>query len=299
MARKKQAPIGEKTFNAVNTVIMVLLLIITLYPFWYCIVASLNDANNLLIGPLYLWPRKFSLDNYTFVFNNPQIWRAFINSVSRTLIGTVMHCVFTGMAAYGLSKTHLMGRKFYLVVFIITMYFGGGMIPGYLLIKSLGLIDKFAVYLIPGMWSFFDAILFMAFYETIPDSLEESAFIDGATVRQVFFRIIFPVSVPIFATIALFAGVGQWNAWYDTMIYTKRPELVTLQSILIRMLREVESMEQLQKMMGSTAVGFKLNISPMTVRVATMVVTTFPVVVVYPFLQKYFVKGIMLGSVKG
>jgi putative aldouronate transport system permease protein len=289
---------GESVFNFINTVIMLFLLLITLYPFWYCIIVSFNDANNLVKGPLYLVPRLLSFDNYKFVFSNSLMGTAFINSILRTVIGTFLHCLFTGMAAFGLSKRHLMGRRLYMAIFVITMYFGGGMIPNYLLIKSLGLINNFLVYIIPGLWSFFNAILFIAFYESIPDSLEESAKVDGASVLLVFFKIIIPVSMPIFATVALFTGVGQWNSWYDTMVYAQSKKLVTLQSILINLIREADSLVQLQKLMGITGGSSMLKISPVSVRVSTLVVTTFPIVVVYPFLQKYFIKGILLGAVK-
>jgi putative aldouronate transport system permease protein len=288
----------ERVFNFANTIVMLAVLVITLYPFWYCIIITFNDANDLLKGPLYLLPRQFSMENYKFVFSNNQMGVAFINSVLRTVLGTISHCLFTGMAAYGLSKRHLIGRKLYMVIFVLTMYFSGGMIPNYLLIRDLGLLNNFLVYIIPNVWSIFNAIIFIAFYETIPDSIEESAKIDGAHVFQIFFKIIFPLTIPIFATVALFAGVGQWNAWYDTMIYTTSKSLITLQSILIRLINEADSMEKLQKLMGVTGGSSMPRISPLSIRVTTMVVTTFPVTVVYPFLQRYFIKGMMLGAVK-
>ncbi len=302
MARKKKLPFGEKAFRTVNGLLMALIIVIMLYPFWYCIIVSFNVSSDFLLGPLYFWPRKFTLENYSFVLSSRLIWVAIRNSLLRTVLGTVLHCVFTGAAAYGLSKKELIFRKFYAAVFVVTMYFGGGMIPTYLLFRDLKLIDNFLVYIIPTMWSFYNAILFMAYYESIPDSLEESAKIDGASVVTVFFRIIFPSSLPIYATIALFSIVGQWNSWYDTMIYTKSDNLVTLQSMMAKIIQMQENLKKMLEMMSkqSGMSGVKLaNMSPTTVRVATMVITTFPIVVVYPFFQKYFVKGIMLGAVKG
>ncbi len=281
---------------------MITVLVIMLYPFWYCIIVSFNDANDFLKGPLYLWPRKFTLENYSFVINSSQMLVAVRNSVLRTVLGTVGHCIITGAAAYGLSKRDLVFRKFYTTFFVITMYFGGGLIPTYLLLRDIGLLDNFLVYIIPALWSFYNAILFMAYYESIPDSLEESARIDGASTVTIYFRIIFPASLPIFATVALYCIVGQWNSWMDTMLYTKSENLVTLQSMMGRMVQLAENMkkmaEQLAKGGEGSASSF-MNVSPITVRVATMVITTFPIVIVYPFFQKYFVKGIMLGAVKG
>ncbi|MBO5069286.1 MAG: carbohydrate ABC transporter permease [Roseburia sp.] len=303
MKRKKNLPIGERVFFSVNTLIMICLLVVMLYPFWYCIIVSFSDANDFLKGPLYLWPRKFTLENYDFVLSSNLFGVAIRNSVFRTVLGTVLHCVFTGAAAYGLSRPNLLYRKFYTTVFVITMYFGGGLIPTYLLYRNLGLIDNFLIYIIPSMFSFYNCILFMSFYESIPASLEESARMDGANTLTIFFKIIVPVSKPIFATVALYSIVGQWNAWFDTLTFTKSKSLTTLQSMMAEMLQAAENMEKLIQQLSATgATGANLavaDVSPMTVRVATMVITTFPIVVVYPFFQKYFVKGIMLGSVKG
>ncbi len=180
------------------------------------------------------------------------------------------------------------------------MYFGGGLIPYYMLLRDLHLLDTFLVYVIPSMWSFYHAILYMAYYDSIPDSLEKAALIDGAGPVRVFFTIIIPTSVPIVATIALYAGVAQWSSWFDTAIYTSSPKLVTLQAIMTQMVRSAEALQEMNKMMAEAGMttGFA-TIKPITIRVATMVFTTFPIVVIYPFLQKYFIKGIMLGSVKG
>ena len=302
MKRKKNLPIGEKIFVGVNTLIMLFLIVIMFYPFWYCIIASFNDANDFVMGPLYFLPRKFSLDNYEFVLASELFGVAVRNSILRTVIGTVVHCVFTGAAAYGLSRPNLLYRKFYTTIFVITMYFGGGMIPTYLLYRDLGLLDNFLVYIIPSMFSFYNCILFMSYYESVPLSLEESARIDGANTLTVYFRIIFPVSKPIFATVALYSIVSQWNSWFDTVIYTTSDNLTTLQSIMTKMLDAAENMKKMMQemsMVGGAASSMLDNVSPTTVRVATMVITTFPIAVVYPFFQKYFVKGIMLGSVKG
>ena len=288
-------------FDYINIIFMLFVAFATLYPFYYCFVISFNDGIDALIPGIYFWPRKFTLENYRFVFSTKLLLTAFRNSVLRTVIGTILHVIITSAAAYALSKRDLFGRKAYMILFIITMYFSGGLIPTYLVFKKIGLTDNFLVYLLPLAWSYFNALLFMAYYDSIPDSLEESALIDGANQIYIFIRIIFPVSMPIIATIALFIGVNQWNSWMDTMIYTSNPQLETLQNLLIKIIKEAEYMikimqEAMQKG-GGGSVG-SMPVTPFTIRVATMIVTTFPIVIAYPFLQKYFIKGIMLGAVK-
>jgi putative aldouronate transport system permease protein len=290
---------GNAIFEIINSTIMLIIMFTTLYPFWYCIILSFNDGIDTLRGPLYFWPRLFTTTNYVFILNSSRIQIAFMNSVLRTVFGTLLHLLFTGIVAYGLSKKHLVGRRAAMLFFIFTMYFSGGLIPVYLLIKGLGLIDKFIVYIIPGMWSVYNAILFMSYYESIPVSLEESAVIDGASKFQIFGKIIIPTSLPIFATVAVFVGVSQWNSWFDTVIYTSSDRLITLQSIMSKMIEEAEALQELNKEMASSGSVTQIEtIKPITVRAATLVVTTFPIAVVYPFLQKYFVKGIMIGSIK-
>ncbi len=299
--RRIRRTLGDRTFNVLNNVLMVGILVVMLYPFWYCIILSLNDPIDYYVGPLYLWPRKFSVENYQFVLQSGNFPVAITNSVLRTILATLLHCIVTGAAAYGLSKRRIMFRGFYTKFFVFTMYFGGGLIPGYLLIRGLGLLDNFLVYVIPAAFSFYNCILFMAFYDSIPPSLEESARIDGAGMGTIFFKIVFPVSKPIFATVALYSIVGQWNSWMDTMLYTRSESLSTLQSLLMNMIKVAENLKELLKTMGGvgTAMGeLAKSVSPTTVRVAAMVITVFPIVVVYPFFQKYFVKGIMLGAVK-
>ena len=301
MARKRKASLlsattSEKIFEVVNSIFLILVSLLILYPFWNCIILSFNDGVDAYKGPIFFWPRKFTLDNYKYLFQNNLMLIAFRNSLLLTVIGTVLHVGFTGLAAYGLSKRWIMGRKWYMLYFVITMYFNGGMIPNYLLMKNLGLLNNFLVYIIPSMWGFYNAILFMSFYDSIPESLEEAATIDGAGKFQIYLRIILPASMPIVATIIIFQGVNQWNSWLDTLIYTKSSSLVTLQSIMARMTEEMEYLQNMSEKMGASAT--QVSIKPATIRVATLVLTTFPITVIYPFFQKYFVGGIMLGAVK-
>ncbi|MBE6883829.1 MAG: carbohydrate ABC transporter permease [Ruminococcaceae bacterium] len=291
---------SEKVFNVCNVILMLIIGFVTLYPFWYCVVVSFNEGLDATVAPLFFWPRKWSLENFEFILTNKRTLSGFGVSVARTVIGTITHVLFTGVVAYGLSKRWIMGRKIYMLIFTFTMYFGGGMIPVYLNIQRLGLIDNFLVYIIPGLFSVYDSILIMSYYDSIPGALEEAALIDGAGHLKIFLKIIIPASMPIFATIALFNGVGQWNAYMDTVIYTRSDSLITLQAIMTKMINSAEALQELNEQMAANGAvdGFQ-TIKPITVRMATMIFTVLPITLVYPFLQKYFVKGIMIGSVKG
>lgn len=290
---------GKTVFDYLNILTMLLVIILMAYPFYYCFILSFNDGKDALFPGIYFWPRKFSWENYAFILSNSQLLIAFRNSILRTSIGTFVAVILTAAGAYALTKKNLIGRRFYKYFFIATMYFSGGMIPIYLVYKSLGLIDNFLVYILPPAWSYYNALLCMAYFDSLPESLEESALTDGASQIYIFFKIIIPVSTPIIATIALFIGVWHWNYWFDTMIYTTRPQLQTLQNLLMIVIREAENLIKLSQDAASVGAVSLFNITPVTVRVATMIITTFPIIIVYPFVQKYFVKGIMLGAVKG
>jgi putative aldouronate transport system permease protein len=263
------------------------------YPFYYCLVQSFNNGYDSRVGGVYWFPREFTLENYRTVFVNSKIVSAFVITILRTAVGTVTSLLFTAMFAYGLSK-RILFRRFYSMIGVITMYFGGGLIPYYFLLRSLHLLNTFWVYIIPSLCSFYNALLLMANYRAIPASVEESALIDGARPIYVFWRIILPLSTPILATIALFNGVGHWNDWYTTAIFTKDPILYTLPTLL----RDIINYTQNQ-----TEIAIRMNIVRSTVtleavRYATMMIAVLPITVSYPFLQRYFVKGLLMGSVK-
>jgi putative aldouronate transport system permease protein len=287
---------GEAVFDIVNTLIMVIICFITLYPIWYTLVNSFNDGIDAMRGGIYWLPRKFSLQNYAAVFSNSGIITSMLVTVGKTVIGTVVHVFFTAMVAYALSRNDLIGRKFYIALGLITMFFGGGLIPYYLLLKNLGFLDKFSVYIIPAAFSFFDLLIFMAFFREIPQGLEEAAKIDGAGDFRIFLKVIIPVSLPVIATIALFHGVYQWNDYFAGMIYINNPNLQPIQTYLYRVVAAAGSNQMMQTAPGGITVRTTTSES---IKLATMVVTTLPIVCVYPFLQKYFVKGMLLGSVKG
>ena len=286
---------SDRLFDAFNIAGMLLICFLTLYPIWYVLVNSFNDGQDAMRGGIYWVPRVFSLDNYIEVFKNAGIMTAMGITIAKTVIGVVCHVFFTAMVGYALSRRELLGRKFYLVMGTITMFFYGGLIPTFLLIRDLGLFDSFLVYIIPALFSFFDMIIFMAFFREIPDGLEEAARIDGANDLMIFTRIIIPISMPVVATIALFHGVYQWNDYFTGMIYVNKMDLQPIQTFLFRVVAQSSS----NQIVATAGAAINRTVTSQSIKLATMVVTTLPIVLAYPFLQKYFVKGLMVGSIKG
>ncbi|MFF2908996.1 carbohydrate ABC transporter permease [Paenibacillus sp. NPDC057934] len=295
MISMKRQTKGEFTFEIINGILMLAICFITLYPIWYVVVNAFNDANDAMRGGIYWWPREFSLESFKAVFNSKGIMTAMGVTVAKTVLGVLVHVLFTSMVAYAFSREELYGRKLYMIIGTITMFFGGGLIPTYLLIRNLHLLDNFMVYIIPAAFSFFDLIIFMSFFREIPAGLEEAAKIDGANDFKIFLRVIIPVSMPVVATIALFHGVYQWNDYFTGMIYINNPNLQPIQTFLYRVVAQSSS----NQMISAMPTGVSKNITSQSLKLATMIVTTAPIVVVYPFLQKYFVKGFMIGSIKG
>lgn len=295
MLNKKQLSLSDKIFDAVNVIGMLLLCFLTLYPIWYVLVNSLNDGQDAMRGGIYWLPRMFSLDNYEAVFKNAGIMTAMGVTVMKTVIGVAAHVFFTAMVAYAYSRRELIGRNIYMLMGTVTMFFSGGLIPYFLLIRDLGMLDSFAVYIIPALFSFFDLIIFVAFFRDIPDGLEEAAKIDGANDLSIFVRIIIPVSMPVIATIALFHGVYQWNDYFAGVIFINNPDLQPIQTYLYRVVAQSSS----NQIVANVGAGITRTVTSQSIKLATMVVTTLPIVFVYPFLQRYFVKGLMIGSIKG
>lgn len=275
---------------------MLCLCFITVYPIWYTIIVSFNDSTDSLLGGLYWFPRKFTTQSYITVFQDKTIVQAFKVTILRTLIGTISNVLFTSMVAYALSKTYIMGRKVYMLIGIVTMFFGGGLIPYFILIKNIGLYDSFWVYIIPSLFNFYNLLIFISFFKELPVGLEESAKLDGANDLVIFIRIILPLSMPVLATIALFTGVYHWNDYFMGVMYTNKQQLQPIQTFLYRIVASASASRAVVAM--PAGVGAQ-QVSSQSVRLATMVVTTAPIVCVYPFLQKYFVKGMLIGSIKG
>lgn len=275
---------------------MLAICFITLYPIWYVLVNSLNEGTDAMQGGIYWWPRVFTLENYQAVFDNSGILTSYAVTIAKTVIGTVTHVFFTAMVAYAFSRKDLVGRKFYMIMGTITMFFSGGLIPYFLLIRDLGLFDSFWVYIIPTLFNFFNLIIFVSFFRELPTSLEEAARIDGANDLQIFLRVVIPLSMPVIATIALFQGVYQWNDYFAGIIYVNNPDLQPIQTYLYKVVAESSSSQMMANAPGGIVTR---TVTTQSIKLATMVVTTLPIVLVYPFLQKYFVKGMLIGSIKG
>jgi putative aldouronate transport system permease protein len=288
---------GETIFDAVNVIVMLVICFLTLYPIWFTIVNSFNEGADAMRGGIYWWPRKFSFGNYEAVFANKGIISAFIATIAKTVIGTIIHVFFTAMVAYAFSRRDLIGRKLYMTLGIITMFFGGGLIPTFLLIKNIGLLNNFLVYIIPAAFAIFDLLIFISFFREIPPGLEEAAKIDGASDFAIFTKVILKISLPVIATIALFHGVYQWNDYFTGVIYMQRKQ--NMQPIQTYLYRIVAASAGNQMNSGAASGIVGRTTTAESVKLATMVITTAPIVCVYPFLQKYFVKGMLLGAVKG
>lgn len=294
---------GDKIFDYVNYALLTLLMIVTLYPFLNTLAISLNDARDSIRGGIYLWPREWTLDNYRYVLSERNIYNATMISILRTVIGTVVTVFCSAMVAYAISRQDFVLRKFVTVAFILTMYINGGLIPNFLLIRDLNLLDSFWVYILPGLIGVFNLIIIRSFIEGLPESILESARIDGAGDYRTFFSIVLPLCVPVLATVALFSGVFQWNSWFDVFLYNSSTvELSTLQYELQKILQNSNaSMTQrsatdaFATMSGQT----QSPVTPTSIRATMTIVASVPIIMVYPFLQKYFVKGMMVGGVKG
>ncbi|QJC53621.1 carbohydrate ABC transporter permease [Paenibacillus albicereus] len=286
---------GEAAFGIFNSILMLAICFVTLYPIWYVLVNAFNDGQDAMRGGIYWWPRQFSLDSFIAVFRSEGIMTAMGITIAKTLLGVVVHVFFTAMVAYAVSRRELIGRNVYMLLGTFTMFFSGGLIPYYLLIRDLGLLDNFLVYIIPAAFSFFDLIIFLSFFREIPAGLEEAAKIDGANDLTIFTRVVIPVSMPVIATIALFHGVYQWNDYFTGMIYINNTDMQPIQTFLYRVVAQSSS----NQMLGAMPSGMTISVSSQSLKLATMVVTTAPIVIAYPFLQKYFVKGFMIGSIKG
>ncbi|WP_127580117.1 carbohydrate ABC transporter permease [Paenibacillus koleovorans] len=293
--RRRGRPLGDRLFSIGNGAFMVILALSILYPFWQTLILSLSGPQSAMSLGVHLWAQEWSLDAYRFLFSYEDIYGAYINTIVRTLVGTVVIVMFTVAAAYPLSKRELPYRNTLTIFFLIPMFFSGGLIPTYLLIRQIGLIDHFLVLILPGAVSIFSVIIMRNFFMTIDKAFEESAFIDGANYLTLLIRIILPISVPVLATIALWAAVSHWNAWFDAMIYIRDRDKTVIQLILREMLTAVNQQASDVASFGASHAELTLN----NVRAAIVLISIGPIVLVYPYIQKYFVKGITLGSLKG
>ena len=305
MFRKKNStPVSNKirhdrVFPVVNSLFLILLMFVTLYPVINTVAYSFNDGTDALRGNIGLWPRVFSLESYKSILSDAAVYQAGWISASKTVIITILNLFWTSMLAYALSRKEFVLRKFITVIMVLTMYINAGLIPNYLLIsRTLHLSNSYLVYIIPTMFSCFNMIVIRTYISSLPDALVESAKIDGAGDIRAFWQIIFPLCMPVLATVALFVAVGSWNSWFDTYLYCGgKKELYSLQYLLKMKLATTQASANAAK---ATADAMQTlgQTTPITIRCAITVIATVPILVVYPFLQKYFVTGIALGSVK-
>lgn len=291
----------DRLFDTSNIIFMICLMTVTLYPFINMFALSFNDANDSIRGGIYLWPREWTWQNYEYIFNESSIYHATYISIMRTVIGTVISVFCTAMLAYTITRKHFVLRKFTAIAFVFTMYFSGGLIPGYLLIRDLGMINSFWVYILPGLIGVFNMIVIRSFIEGLPDAILESARIDGAGEFATFIRVVLPLTVPALATVSLFVAVGQWNSWFDVFLYnSSNIELSTLQYELMKILQTSNTSMSPVSAGDAFADGQSgvTAVTPTSIRATMTIVASLPIIIVYPFLQKYFVQGMTVGGVK-
>lgn len=288
---------GDVIFDVCNVLLMLWVVVVTAYPFLHVLALSLNDSLDTVKGGIYIWPRKFTWANYEQIFSYGGLLQGFKISLLRTVIGTILGVLSASMLAYVLSRHEFQLRRFVSVFLALTMYVSGGLIPTYMLIRNLNLIGTFWVYIFPGMVVAFNVFVIRSYIDGLPYALQESAKLDGANDFRIFWSIILPLSKPVLATIALFIAVGQWNSWFDTYLYNGgHKELTTLQYELMKVLQSTTVGNSMPR--GDTAIQNITRVSPQSIKMAITMVVTVPILLVYPFLQRYFVKGMTLGAVK-
>ena len=296
---------NDVLFRGINGFVFALFSLLCVFPFYYIFINSISDNTMVANGEVMFWPKGIHLENYKQIFEINQIAYSFLVSITRTVLGTALALVATSLLGYALTRQELWHRKLWYRMIIATMYFNAGLIPWFMLMKNLHFLNNFFAYIIPGMISSFNLILFKTYVESIPPSLEESADLDGAGYLVKYFRIILPLSKPILATLLIFTAVGQWNDFMTTVYLVTDPKLFTLQYRLYQYLNEANSVAQMIKDMaaagGSTAglTTATTQLSPTSLKMAVTIVAVFPILCVYPIFQKYFVGGIMIGAVKG
>jgi putative aldouronate transport system permease protein len=290
-----------KPFDILNISVLLIISFTMLYPFINILAMSLNEAMDTQRGGIYFFPRKFTLQSYLIVLRTPSLASATLVTISRTVIGTFLTVICSAMFAFTFTRKDFQIYKPMKVIFFAAMFIGSsGLIPTYVLYSNLGLINKFAVYIIPSIINLFFVLVMRTYFMQLPYGLAESAMIDGANELRIFFNIIFPLSTPIIAYAALNAAVYQWNAWQDTLFFTSGAKLSTLQYAMMEVMLKSEATQMLSReMMKLRQLGIKSFADPQSVKMAITIIVTLPILFVYPFLQKYFIKGIMIGSMKG
>lgn len=286
---------GEKIGITVNAIFLFLLALICIYPFWYVLMYSMSNSNTALNGGMFLWPVQFDLTGYKLVLQQQQLYVVYWNSIARTLVGTAISVFLTATLAYPLSLPRLKGRSFLSLAIFFTMLFNGGIIPTYLLVKDLHMIDTFWALIIPGAASAYNLFILKNYFQSLPASLEESARIDGANPIVILFKIILPLSAPALAAIAMFYGVSYWNNYMDGILYTNSTKLQILQVYLRNLIASSGS----SAVLSGVSAGDSSKVNSKTLQMVTISISVIPVLFVYPYLQKYYLSGITVGAVKG
>ncbi len=297
----KKANLGSRAFDVINVVIMLFILVVVLYPILNIIATSLSGTKYISSGSVTIWPKGFNLEAYATVFKDQYIFKGYLNSIIYAVGSTGIMLLFTALLAYPLTIPGLAGKKFVTIFLMITMFFGGGLIPTYLLMRNLHLLDTIWVMIIPGAISTYNVFLFRTFFLNIPAELKDSAYIDGANDLVVLFKIILPLSKALFATFALFGLVGSWNGWFEALIYLRDQDKYPLQMVLRNYLFTLDT-TAIQGRVGSGSVAINAPgeaLDPKAVRMSVIVITMFPIMCIYPFFQKHFTKGVFVGSIKG
>lgn len=296
---RKHKTVEDHIFSLVIAVVMTLVVIMTVYPFWYILVQSFNDGQDAIRGGIYFWPRVFSIDNYSTLLADTSWLNGILISVGRTVLGTLIGVLFTGLVGFAMSFDELRGRKIFFRIMIFTMYFSGGMIPFYIVLRSLKMLNTFWVYIIPGMLNVYFMLIMINFYRELPRAMYESAWLDGASDMTLFFRIVFPLSKASFATIALFFAVKQWNAWLDSVYYVTNRELRPIAYLMMEIINQADAQKTVTDAVAQGYASSTISSTTKSLQMAAMMISVAPILAIYPFLQKYFVKGVLIGSVKG
>ncbi|RAV13312.1 carbohydrate ABC transporter permease [Paenibacillus contaminans] len=294
---RKKRSFSSTLFDIGNAVFLSLVCLTILYPFWQTLVLSFSDAKEASSLGVHLWPSHWVTDTYRFLFTYEDIMMPYANTIFRTVAGTILILIFTVLVAFPLSKKDLPYRNVFTVYFLIAMFFSGGLIPTYLLIKEIGLLDNRLALILPGAVSVFNIIIMRNYFMTIDKGIEESAMIDGANYYTVLTKIILPLSKPVIATIALWSAVGHWNAWFDAMIYIRDDSKTVMQMVIRKMMNAID-MASSEAQIGE-ANRINQNLLLANVRAAAVIISIGPIILLYPFVQKYFIKGITIGSLKG
>ena len=290
---------SDKIFDGVNVAVMIFLLIIFVWPLWFVVIASVSNPNEVWNGNVILLPKGFTLMAYEELMKYKMIWTGYRNTIFYTVVGTLVNLVVTICAAYPLSRKDFMPRNFFMFLFMLTMYFSGGLIPTYLVVNKVGLVNSPWAMIIPGACSIYNVIITRTYFiNSIPSTLQDAAELDGANSFQYLMRVVLPLSKPIMAVIGLYYAVGHWNDFYTALIYLYKEELMPLQSFLRDMLMSTKLTLNNLSGLDTATVELKTHLAQ-TLKYSVIIVSTVPVLCIYPFIQKYFVKGVMVGSVKG